>query len=76
MVTKTDATSLAAVPGTEVAIWSLKLMLYIPCCCSRDRGCYMFTKTDDTSLAAVPGTEVAIWSLKLMLYIPSCCSRD
>jgi hypothetical protein len=42
MFTKTDATSLAAVPGTEVAIWSLKMMLHPYSCCSRDRGCYMF----------------------------------
>ncbi len=59
MFTKTDATSLAAVPGTEVAIWSLKVMLHPYSCCLRNRGYYMVTKTDSTSPSVVPETEVA-----------------
>ncbi len=84
MFTKTDATSIAGVPGTEVATCSgASTESYIPSCCFRDRGCYMLTKTEatspaavaifsctktDASLADVPGTEGATCSLKLMLH--------
>jgi hypothetical protein len=60
MFTKTDATSLAAIPETEGATCSCaSTESYIPSCCSRDRGCYMVTKNDATSLAAIPEVEVA-----------------
>jgi hypothetical protein len=77
MFTKTDATSLAAVAGTDVATCSLKLMLHPYSCCFRDRGCYMVTKTESASPATVPETEGATCSCaSTESYIPSCCFRD
>jgi hypothetical protein len=67
-VPKTDATFLAAVPGTEVATCLYTKTDATSLAAVPGRGCYMFSKTDATSLADVPGTEVASCSQKLMLH--------